>query len=344
MADTIPFNPLEIFANRENRRSSFPSRLMAILNNNQYRGVIEWIPSGDGFMISDKKRCVREVLMRHFGLSKYESFTRRLNRWNFIFHNKGNKTALYFHPLFLRRSPELCLKMRPKPQKNYNRKKKTTGSRSASPASVDAKPDAVKQETEEKVTLPPCLPNGLMPDTSNGSMPNQAGNFTGSYQQGMMMPSNMVSPQQQGFNNQMAMNNGAMMMPNQCYSNGMNGMNNMMMPNQCYSNGMNGMNNMQMPMGSPQANQGFGYTMNVMSNGQNPQQFFPQQQMMANMNNPQMQGGNMNPMGYNMMNQGQMGYNMMNQAQMGFNQGQMGYMMNQNQGQVECNANQGCQQ
>lgn len=325
---------------------------MAILNNNQYRGVIEWIPSGDGFMISDKKRCVREVLMRHFGLSKYESFTRRLNRWNFIFHNKGNKSALYFHPLFLRRSPELCLKMRPKPQKNYNRKKKTTGSRSASPASADAKPDAAKKETEEKVTLPPCLPHGLMSEISNGSMPDQSGNFTGSYQQGMMMPSNMVTPQQQ-----MAMNNGMMMpnqcysngmtgmnnmmMPNQCFSNGMNGMNNMMMPNQCYSNGMNGMNNMQMPMGSPQANQGF-----AMSNGQNPQQFFPQQQMMANMSSPQMQCGNMNPMGYNM-NQGQMGYNMMNQGQMGMmnqNQGQMGYMMNQNQGQVECNANQGCQQ
>jgi hypothetical protein len=318
---------------------------MAILNNNQYRGVIEWIPSGDGFMISDKKRCVREVLMRHFGLAKYESFTRRLNRWNFIFHNKGNKTALYFHPLFLRRSPELCLKMRPKPQKNYNRKKKTTGSRSASPASVDAKPDAVKKETEEKVALPPCLPNGLMPDTSSGSMPNQSGNFTGSYQQGMMMPCNMVSPQQQGFNNQMAMNNGAMMMPNQCYSNGMNGMNNMMMPNQCYSNGMNGMNNMQMPMGSPQANmgypaqQGFAYNMNGMNNMNGMS--FPQQQMMANMSSPQMQCGNMNPMGYNM-NQGQMGYNMMNQGQMGYN------MMNQNQGQMqgqmECNANQAYQQ
>lgn len=105
------------------RDLSFPMKLMDILNKDIYEGIIEWLPQGDGFIIHDKQRCADEVLPVHFGaVSKYASFTRRLNRWNFIFQQKGNKKALYFHPLFTRGKPSLCLNMRPKPQKNYNHK------------------------------------------------------------------------------------------------------------------------------------------------------------------------------------------------------------------------------
>jgi Heat shock transcription factor len=96
---------------------------MDILNNDEYQGIIQWLPQGDGFIIHDKQRCADEVLPHHFGsVSKYASFTRRLNRWNFIFQQKGNKKALYFHPLFVRSNPSLCLNMRPRRQKNYNQK------------------------------------------------------------------------------------------------------------------------------------------------------------------------------------------------------------------------------
>jgi len=95
---------------------------MTILNSGSHEGVIEWLPTGDGFTILEKERCVSEVLDVYFGISKYASFTRRLNRWNFIFHHKGNKKALYFHPQFSRSSPTSCSQMRPKPQKNYNQK------------------------------------------------------------------------------------------------------------------------------------------------------------------------------------------------------------------------------
>ena len=95
---------------------------MAILDSGSHEGIIEWLPTGDGFTILEKERCVSEVLEVYFGISKYASFTRRLNRWNFIFHHKGSRKALYFHPLFSRGSPSSCSQMRPKPQKNYNQK------------------------------------------------------------------------------------------------------------------------------------------------------------------------------------------------------------------------------
>jgi hypothetical protein len=95
---------------------------MAILDSGSHEGVIEWLPTGDGFIILEKERCTSEVLDVYFGISKYASFTRRLNRWNFIFHHKGSRIALYFHPLFCRGSSSSCSQIRPKPQKNYNQK------------------------------------------------------------------------------------------------------------------------------------------------------------------------------------------------------------------------------
>lgn len=101
--------------------SSFPMKLMSILNKDAYQGIIEWLPHGNGFIILDKSRFSKEVLPLHFGKSKYTSFTRRLNRWKFMFRTLGNKKSLYFHPYFTKNNVKLCLNMRPKPQKKYSR-------------------------------------------------------------------------------------------------------------------------------------------------------------------------------------------------------------------------------
>ena len=94
---------------------------MEILNEDCYKGIMEWLPDGSGFVILNKKRCQKEVLPLYFKLTKYSSFTRRLNRWNFMLRKHGHSKALYFHPFFTMTDPQLCLKMRPKPQKNYSR-------------------------------------------------------------------------------------------------------------------------------------------------------------------------------------------------------------------------------
>mmetsp|Transcript_11498 Transcript_11498/g.21502 ORF Transcript_11498/g.21502 Transcript_11498/m.21502 type:complete len:341 (+) Transcript_11498:177-1199(+) len=116
-------NKIEASDNGGESDLTFPMKLMDILSNEKYQDILQWLPQGDGFIIHDKQRCADEVLPHHFGtVSKYSSFTRRLNRWNFIFQQKGNKKALYFHPLFVRANPSLCLNMRPRRQKNYNQK------------------------------------------------------------------------------------------------------------------------------------------------------------------------------------------------------------------------------
>ncbi len=92
---------------------------MTILNGGRHASVIEWLPDGEGFIVKNKQKCLDEVLSVYFGISKYPSFTRRLKRWEFVHHQQGHKTASYFHPLFRKCNPGLCMEMRCHPQKKY---------------------------------------------------------------------------------------------------------------------------------------------------------------------------------------------------------------------------------
>ena len=99
---------------------------MSILNEGKHTDVIEWLPDGNGFVIKDKKKCLEQVLSVYFGLSKYPSFTRRMKRWAFVHHQRGHKTACYFHPYFSRQNPSMCLEMKCNPQKKYGARSKTS--------------------------------------------------------------------------------------------------------------------------------------------------------------------------------------------------------------------------
>lgn len=89
---------------------------MSILDSNEHADIISWLPHGRGFIIRDKRRLADEVLPKYFKESKYTSFTRRLNRWNFTIQTHGHKEASYFHPMFIRGDPQRSLEMHPTPQ------------------------------------------------------------------------------------------------------------------------------------------------------------------------------------------------------------------------------------
>jgi hypothetical protein len=94
---------------------------MYILNLNAHPDVLCWLPHGRGFIINDKKRLEKEILPKYFKVSKFTSFTRRLNRWEFTIHTQGHKKSSYFHPKFVRHEHTLCLEMMPAPQTKKTR-------------------------------------------------------------------------------------------------------------------------------------------------------------------------------------------------------------------------------
>jgi len=67
-----------------------------MLSNDAYTDIVAWLPHGKGFLIRDKKRFGAEVLPVYFKKSKYTSFTRKLNRWNFVRVTRGQETGGMF--------------------------------------------------------------------------------------------------------------------------------------------------------------------------------------------------------------------------------------------------------
>mmetsp|Transcript_15973 Transcript_15973/g.23816 ORF Transcript_15973/g.23816 Transcript_15973/m.23816 type:complete len:586 (-) Transcript_15973:156-1913(-) len=102
--------------------NKFPLKLMGILDTCEHPDIIGWLPHGRGFVIRDKRRLADIVLPKYFKESKYTSFSRRLNRWNFTIQTHGHKEASYFHPLFIQGDPQRALEMHPTPQSSNSKR------------------------------------------------------------------------------------------------------------------------------------------------------------------------------------------------------------------------------
>lgn len=90
---------------------TFPQVLMDILSNEEDSDTIAWMPHGRSFIIYKKKKFAAHVLPKYFKATKFTSFTRKLNRWGFTRVTRGPEMGSYYHKLFLRDDPSLCLRM-----------------------------------------------------------------------------------------------------------------------------------------------------------------------------------------------------------------------------------------
>lgn len=94
---------------------SFPLKLHQLLNTVHEEGldwIVSWSPQGNGFKVHNVKEFVSEILPRFFmRQTKYKSFQRQLNTWDFDRITKGPLVGAYVHSKFLRGNPSLCLDM-----------------------------------------------------------------------------------------------------------------------------------------------------------------------------------------------------------------------------------------
>jgi hypothetical protein len=87
---------------------------MQIIDSPEYGDCIWWNSPGDGFLLVPKK-FTEKVVKKYFQGTKFESFTRKLNRWGFKRVRKGGSPAgvlMYHHDLFQSGKPELLKQMR----------------------------------------------------------------------------------------------------------------------------------------------------------------------------------------------------------------------------------------
>jgi hypothetical protein len=132
------------------RKMNFAEKLYAILADKHLDNIIMWLPSGKSFCILDKERFTNEVLPTYFREVKFESFSRRINRWGFRkMYTTGLKQVTYTHDLFQKDRFDLLKKMNGKP-----------GQAASSEAPGNADADAAKFEAA--VTEQVCLEKTLL--------------------------------------------------------------------------------------------------------------------------------------------------------------------------------------
>lgn len=89
----------------------FPYKLYKILESREFDDIISWQPNGRSFILHDTQGFVDSVMPKYFKQSKFRSFQRQLNLYEFERIIFGPDTGGYFHPKFLRDHPELCKSM-----------------------------------------------------------------------------------------------------------------------------------------------------------------------------------------------------------------------------------------
>ncbi|KAL7564835.1 hypothetical protein ACA910_021089 [Epithemia clementina (nom. ined.)] len=102
----------EPFAGKGKKEPPFPLKLHQILSNPEFQECICWNPHGRSWRILKPPVFEQLVIPLYFRHAKYASFMRQVNGWGFKRIVSGNDHNSYYHELFLRDYPQLCLKMK----------------------------------------------------------------------------------------------------------------------------------------------------------------------------------------------------------------------------------------
>jgi len=131
----------EPFAGKGKKEPPFPLKLHQILSNPEFQECICWNPHGRSWRILKPPVFEQLVIPLYFRHAKYASFMRQVNGWGFKRIVSGNDHNSYFHELFLRDYPQLCLKM-----KRIRKGEKPTGGETA-----DSDGDGAAEMVEEVI-------------------------------------------------------------------------------------------------------------------------------------------------------------------------------------------------
>ncbi|KAL3906275.1 MAG: hypothetical protein SGILL_009336 [Bacillariaceae sp.] len=77
----------------------------------EFEHIIHWMPSGKSFTVLKPKAFAVDILPDHFKSAKYSSFTRKLHRWGFTRHYKGDEAGAFYHKEFQKDRIDLAEKM-----------------------------------------------------------------------------------------------------------------------------------------------------------------------------------------------------------------------------------------
>jgi len=91
--------------------NSFPYKVHLMLENSKrdnYTHVVSWVKNGTAFKVHNTKEFVERILPMYFDQTKYESFRRQLNLYQFARVARGSERGIISHPCLLEGARWLC--------------------------------------------------------------------------------------------------------------------------------------------------------------------------------------------------------------------------------------------
>ena len=93
----------------------FPEKLHRMLeeaSKDGDEGIVSFFSHGRAFGVHDPERFVSKIMPKYFKQSRLSSFQRQLNLYGFVRISNGPDAGGYYHELFLKNRPALCIHMR----------------------------------------------------------------------------------------------------------------------------------------------------------------------------------------------------------------------------------------
>jgi len=126
----------------------FPEKLMEMLTREEgtmISPVVSWLCHGRAFIVLKPKEFTKTIMPKYFKQTKLTSFQRQLNLYGFRRITQGPDSGAYFHEMFLRGKPQLCMKM-------YRQKVKGTGHKQ--PTDVQSEPNFYARKSFLSIVQP----------------------------------------------------------------------------------------------------------------------------------------------------------------------------------------------
>jgi hypothetical protein len=82
--------------------------MLEAAETNSFGHIVSWEPDGVSFKVHKSDEFVTQIMPLYFDQTKYESFRRQLNLYNFSRLTQGSARGKYFHAFFVKKNRSLC--------------------------------------------------------------------------------------------------------------------------------------------------------------------------------------------------------------------------------------------